>query len=183
MEETLWKSRLQWIKEGDNNKFFHWSTTIRRRKNKILALKDSSGNWFFEHEHITNHISSHFKNLYTSTHLQSPLLSPSEFHPLRIPDNQSSDLVKTFSEDEIYSSLMSFKPFKAPGPDGLPPFFFSKFWSCTKSAVISTIQTVYQTKKWPEGLNETFITLVSRCADPESINSYRPSVYVILSIS
>lgn len=68
---------------------------------------------------------------------------PCVFDPLRIPDDQSSDLDKTFSEAEIYSPLMSFKPFKGPGPEVLPPFFFQNSWTFTKSSVISTGQTVY----------------------------------------
>lgn len=76
LEETLWKqiSGIQWIEGDSNTNFFHISTTIRRRQNKILALKDTSGSWFFYHDHIVNHITSPCKNLYISTHLQSPLL-------------------------------------------------------------------------------------------------------------
>ncbi|KAK1554545.1 hypothetical protein Q3G72_013786 [Acer saccharum] len=42
-EETFWlqKSRNTWLKEGDrNSKFFHLSTMIRRRYNKLEGLKD-----------------------------------------------------------------------------------------------------------------------------------------------
>ncbi|KAL8151271.1 hypothetical protein V2J09_021079 [Rumex salicifolius] len=47
-EEVLWfqKARDKWLQFGDRNtKFFHTSTIIRRRQNKIEKLKDSSGNW------------------------------------------------------------------------------------------------------------------------------------------
>lgn len=45
-EETLWKqkSRVQWLKEGEQNmKFFHRSTMDHRGANKILSLKDEQG--------------------------------------------------------------------------------------------------------------------------------------------
>ncbi|XP_021717685.1 uncharacterized protein LOC110685467 [Chenopodium quinoa] len=45
-EELLWfqKSRLEAIRDGDRNtKFFHLSTVIRRRRNKIDMLQNSSG--------------------------------------------------------------------------------------------------------------------------------------------
>lgn len=44
-EESLWrqKSRISWLKEGEQNtRFFHQSVLIRRRRNRILRLKDLS---------------------------------------------------------------------------------------------------------------------------------------------
>lgn len=47
-EEILWlqKSRVEWLQAGDRNTtFFHLSTLIRRRKNRIEALQDTDGVW------------------------------------------------------------------------------------------------------------------------------------------
>ncbi|KAB5524821.1 hypothetical protein DKX38_022570 [Salix brachista] len=47
-EELFWKqkSRNTWLKEGDRNThFFHLSTIIRRRKNKIKGLQNINGDW------------------------------------------------------------------------------------------------------------------------------------------
>ncbi|KAF7823597.1 reverse transcriptase [Senna tora] len=46
-EELFWKqkSRCQWIIEGDRNtRFYHTSTMIRRRRNKILSFQQYGGN-------------------------------------------------------------------------------------------------------------------------------------------
>uniref|UniRef100_A0A803P3L4 Reverse transcriptase domain-containing protein n=1 Tax=Cannabis sativa TaxID=3483 RepID=A0A803P3L4_CANSA len=48
-KESIWrqKSRETWLKLGDQNSmFFHASTIIRRRRNKITAIKDRNGEWF-----------------------------------------------------------------------------------------------------------------------------------------
>ena len=45
-EALFWhqKSRLKWLQEGDRNtKFFHLTTIIRQRKNRIEWLKDDEG--------------------------------------------------------------------------------------------------------------------------------------------
>ncbi|KAL8161182.1 hypothetical protein V2J09_012671 [Rumex salicifolius] len=47
-EELLWlqKSREKWVWEGDRNtSFFHLSTIVRRRRNRIEMLRDDSGSW------------------------------------------------------------------------------------------------------------------------------------------
>jgi len=47
-EEEFWsvKSRYNWLIQGDRNtRFFHTSALIQRRRNRIVCLKDSLGNW------------------------------------------------------------------------------------------------------------------------------------------
>ena len=47
-EEEFWsvKSKYNWLIQGDRNtSFFHTSALIQRRRNRILCLKDSFGNW------------------------------------------------------------------------------------------------------------------------------------------
>ncbi|VVA23745.1 PREDICTED: Transposon TX1, partial [Prunus dulcis] len=47
----LQKSRNTWLKEGDRNtKFFHLSTIIRRRRNKLEGLTNDAG-YFPQLEH------------------------------------------------------------------------------------------------------------------------------------
>ena len=59
LEEELWalKSRVGWVAEGDRNtKFFHTSTIVRRRANKIVRLRNSVGEWIIDNELIRLHI-------------------------------------------------------------------------------------------------------------------------------
>lgn len=54
-EEILWfqKSRLDALKDVDHNtKFFHLSTIIRRRRNRIDMLLDGEGNWISTPEEV-----------------------------------------------------------------------------------------------------------------------------------
>lgn len=50
-EEMFWlqKSRNTWLREGDQNtKFFHLSTVIIRRRNKLEGLNNVEGVWVIE---------------------------------------------------------------------------------------------------------------------------------------
>ena len=88
-EEELWamKSRINWMIQGDRNtSFYHVSTLIRRKHNKILSIKDAQGEWIFEQPAVMDFIQNHFRKLFSSemllssrqatfTHAEAPRLS------------------------------------------------------------------------------------------------------------
>lgn len=41
---------------------------------------------------------------------------------------EKEDLGRMSTENEIKNVVLSFQPFKDPGPDGLHPFFYQKYW-------------------------------------------------------
>lgn len=63
-EALFWKqkSREKWIQEGDRNtKFFHLTTMVRRRRNKIDGLYNANGVWCEEHADMKDIAVSHFQ--------------------------------------------------------------------------------------------------------------------------
>ncbi|KAL8143992.1 hypothetical protein V2J09_017024 [Rumex salicifolius] len=66
-EEILWKqkSKEAWLKDGDRNtKFFHTSTLIRRKANRVVALKREDSSWIFQKEELEDHVVGFFADLY-----------------------------------------------------------------------------------------------------------------------
>ncbi|CAL9020979.1 unnamed protein product [Prunus brigantina] len=58
------KSRLKWLQEGDRNtKFFHLTTIIRRRRNRIERLKDDKGVWVEDAAVADGDLASLVKNI------------------------------------------------------------------------------------------------------------------------
>nr|XP_023928564.1 uncharacterized protein LOC112039890 [Quercus suber] len=58
-EAELWalKSRINWAVQGDRNtSFFHMSTLVRRRRNRITTIKNIAGDWIHEDHAIMEHI-------------------------------------------------------------------------------------------------------------------------------
>ena len=60
-EQELWalKSRMNWKVLGDRNtssSFFHVSTIVRRRRNRISCLKNSVGEWIQEKTQIMSFV-------------------------------------------------------------------------------------------------------------------------------
>ena len=66
-EEEFWsvKSRYNWLIQGDRNTaFFHTSTLIRRKRNKISCLKDRLGNIIHKMEEIVGLLRDGFSALF-----------------------------------------------------------------------------------------------------------------------
>lgn len=71
-EEEIWKSKscIQWLTTTDmNTKFFHLSTVIRRRRNDIILLQDSTGLWHSDRLEVGNLLADHFKSRYHTSNL------------------------------------------------------------------------------------------------------------------
>uniref|UniRef100_A0A803QHZ7 Reverse transcriptase domain-containing protein n=1 Tax=Cannabis sativa TaxID=3483 RepID=A0A803QHZ7_CANSA len=68
--ERIWKqkSRENWLKYGDNNtKFFHASTVVRRRQNRVSCIETSPNVWIRSRHDIGQYFQDKFQELYQST--------------------------------------------------------------------------------------------------------------------
>ncbi|KAK2649578.1 hypothetical protein Ddye_017067 [Dipteronia dyeriana] len=67
-EEVFWlqKSRNIWLKQGDRNtKFFHLSTMVRKRHNKLEGLKGEDGIWKSDKTSMKDIVISYFQKLFS----------------------------------------------------------------------------------------------------------------------
>ena len=70
-EEELWalKTRINWMVFRDcNTSFYHLSTLVGRKRNRILAMKNNMGEWMFEEREVMEHINKSFMELYSTSH-------------------------------------------------------------------------------------------------------------------
>jgi hypothetical protein len=69
LEEEFWamKSRINWIVQGERNtNFFHTSVVVRRKRNRIVSLKDNLGNWVHCEADVAKLVRDGFLKLFTS---------------------------------------------------------------------------------------------------------------------
>ena len=74
-EEELWsvKSRYNWLIHWDRNmRFFHTSALIRRKRNRIVCLKDNQGNWVHDENEIVALIRNGFISLFFTRAVSAP---------------------------------------------------------------------------------------------------------------
>ena len=77
-------------------------------------------------------------------------------------------------------------PTKAPGPNGMSPIFYQKYWDVVGYDVVNCVLGALNSGLLPCSLNETFICLIPKVASPHKISEFRPIslcnvVYKIIS--
>ncbi|PKI56870.1 hypothetical protein CRG98_022757 [Punica granatum] len=75
---------------------------------------------------------------------------------------------------EVLGALKSLKPRKAPGHDGLHPIFFQKYWNMAGPLILSYARIFFEGIHLPEGVNDTFLSLIPKCDARETISQFRP---------
>lgn len=173
-KEIFWKqrSRIRWLKEGDNNtKFFHAYATNRKRRNFIQSIKVNN-EWIYDQDSIKNALVNHYKNIYISNNYKS--FSFSNLNNSQINNGDWEDLIAKVSEVEIWRGLKRIGPDKAPGPDGLNAHFYQKFWNYINRPITNMITEFFNTNHLDKRMNETRIVLIPKNNNPYLINHYRP---------
>ena len=66
------------------------------------------------------------------------------------------------------------RPYKAPGPNGIPVFFFQNFWGTVKTDVCNVIQAFFHSGSLLKVLNQTFITPIPKIPNLEEVSHFRP---------
>lgn len=177
-EEEFWsvKSRYNWLIQGDRNtNFFHTSALIRRRRNRIIFLKDSLGNWVQGKSDIAVLVRSGFINLFSTSVDSVPRLGWSlSIWPSFLENEDASTLCTDLTRLEVKEGLWSLKPLKAPGPDGIHVGFFHGYWQLVGTSVVNEVCEVFQDSIMPPHLNETLITLIPKYPGADCLALFRP---------
>ena len=143
-EEEIWalKSRVSWMIQGDRNTaFYHVSTLVRRKRNKILAIKNAVGDWIQQEEVVKDFVKNGYSEIYTTSFSSVSALPPMiSSWQVRLSEEEICSISGEVSDEEIKAALCSLKAFKAPGPNGLHAGFFQRFWLTVGSSVINEVK-------------------------------------------
>ncbi|KAK9986163.1 hypothetical protein SO802_031114 [Lithocarpus litseifolius] len=151
------------------------SNVLRQHRNKIRCIKTNYGDWISDEEGVKDHILSSFRTLYTTSFCMSSSKSPVfDFSCCYLSEEEKGLISKEVTDEEIKVGLWALKPFKAPGVDGLHAEFFQHFWHEVKNSVCTEVRNVFLQGVVPGYLNETLISLIPKCQNPESLGNYRP---------
>ena len=185
-EEMNWRqrSRQLWLKEGDaNTRFFHLAANGRRRMNQILRLRVGTQ----QHsglQAMDQALTDHFW-------LMTRRGGPSRWRwagrgASQLTTVQRDALIRPFTVEEVYSAIAGLNGEGAPGPDGLPVFFYKEFWALVKGDVMATMEELRSPQANMERINKSYLFMLPKRQGAESVNDYRPislsnSIYLIVA--
>lgn len=168
------RSRINWLKLGDQNtNFFHHSTLQRRQFNKILRIQDNNGVWLETDKNITNHFSEYFSNLYSSNGPQvwEEVL---DFVDTLVTDEMNDKLTVEVTLQEVKEAVFDLGATKAPGLDGFSGIFYQDQWELVQSIIHASAIQHHSTNSLLQVLNRTHLALIPKVKALVSATQYRP---------
>ncbi|KAK2653379.1 hypothetical protein Ddye_013235 [Dipteronia dyeriana] len=109
-----------------------------------------------------------------STHLDVGDYSKLPHFFPRLDTNKAAMLNSDVSEEEVKAGIFEIRGLKAPGPDGIPVFFFHNQWEVCSKYLIKLVKDSFRDGSFPCVLNQTLTTLVPKAPSPLDMTQLRP---------
>uniref|UniRef100_A0A2N9GAG5 Reverse transcriptase domain-containing protein n=1 Tax=Fagus sylvatica TaxID=28930 RepID=A0A2N9GAG5_FAGSY len=186
LDEISWqqKSRVLWLREGDNNtKFFHKMTNSNRRRNRVQVI-EVEGRLYDVEADIREQMVLFYNNLYQESEVWRPDVDGMPFATIGEADSRL--LERTFDKEEVCGVLRDLQGDKAPGPDGFTMAFFQHCWQVLQDDIMRFFEEFYEQGQFEKSLNATFIALIPKKPNVVNIKDFRPisligSIYKLLA--
>ena len=101
---------------------------------------------------------------------------------------QQDQLTRPFTEEEVRVAIQGLNGEGAPGPDGIPAFFYQKCWDLVGPEVMATIEDFYIGVCNMDRMNKAFLVLIPKSQGAEQVGDFWPislsnSIYLIVGKS
>ncbi|KAL0367137.1 UNVERIFIED_CONTAM: LINE-1 retrotransposable element O protein [Sesamum radiatum] len=94
--------------------------------------------------------------------------------PTKVTDDMNEALTQPFAPEEVKHALFQIYPYKSPGPDGMSPTFYQKYWHIIGPKVTSFVLDFLNHERFDVSFNNTFIVLIPKCSSPEFMHHFCP---------
>lgn len=99
---------------------------------------------------LENVITEYFTTLFKSSNIEwSEVVHCIES---KISAEQNVVLLSPMTENEVKNALFHMHPDKSPGPDGMTPDFYQKFWSVVSRVVVNVVKKNLKRVLWIHSL-------------------------------
>lgn len=135
--EIMWfqRPRTNWLKDGDRNTMYdHMKDVNRRRRNKVIMLKNDERVWIEEVKTLQDMLTKFYRKLFTKGNHTVTVAETDITYP-NLPEEDVNILVAPISDIEVQRAVLAMQPWKAPRPDGFPTGFYQKSWTTVGESV------------------------------------------------
>lgn len=174
-QEVFWRQRSKqlWLREGDqNSKIFHSATKIRRKTNHISSLVNKAGQLVGWDNGLEDVMTEYFSTLFKATNTDWNEVVACV--PSRISTAQNRELLADIEPNEVKKALFHMHPDKSPGPDGMSPGFYQKYWSTVGGDVVQIAKDFFAKGTFDNHFTDTNIALVPKKQNPSYMTELRP---------
>ena len=136
-------------------------------------MVDSDGLWQTEETKVADIAVDYYQTLFTAsatTHMTEVVDKVDRV----VTDDMRRTLMLPYTEEEVRVALFQMHPSKSPGPDGMSPYFFQKFWHIVGPDVTSAVLSVLHSRRCLHKMNLAHIVLIPKKNKPEHMSEYRP---------
>lgn len=91
-----------------------------------------------------------------------------------ISEEQNNMLLDHIENEEVKRAIFSMHPDKSPGPDGMSPGFFQKYWHIVGDDVCQLVQNFFLLGKFENNITNTNIVLIPKKLNPSKMTELRP---------
>ncbi|XP_062011572.1 uncharacterized protein LOC133728174 [Rosa rugosa] len=147
----------------------------RRCRNRVKGLVKEDGKWTNEPSEVTDILVRYYEDIF---HAESsdPLATDMVLDCIqpRVTESMNAALMAPYSDDEIKRALFQMQPSKSPGPDGMSPCFFQKFWEVVEFDVCKAVREVLNTGLISQESNFTHLVLIPKVKEVKLASDLRP---------
>ena len=150
----------------DAKAFFKFANKTRKAQTKVGPLKQGS-DYYSGPQQMANILSAQYKSVFSK-----PRLS---YNNIRLSDKRAANMEDLILDKNMFLEAMnSMKPWSAPGPDGVPAFFYYKYANELAEPLLIIWKHSLDTGKMPEPRLLAYITPILKSTDRSVPANYRP---------
>ena len=138
-----------------------------------MGLRDEGGIWRDSSEKVVAILTRYYESIF-QTSLPNQIDNAVRYVPNIISQSMNDNLVREFSASEVDQALQQMAPLIAPGPDGLPPLFYQKYWHVVGPDVTKGVLSCLNSGQILSSINHTYITLIPKVRNPEKVTEFHP---------
>ena len=136
-------------------------------------MKNTNRGWCKNEEKTFQEIIHYFQQIFT---IEEPddFIEIFQGIPQTITAEMNRELIRKVTEQEISQAIFLMQPNKSPGPNGMSPIFYQKFWSIIKTDIVNAVNSFFHSGYLLKSINETLIGLIPKPYSPSTLTEFRP---------